>query len=210
MTGRLRTLAVAAGLALAPLAAGAQTPDPWDRVGWGWGALPSPNYNADEGVGFGGLGALYRYDGHAAPYKSATTLILFMTTRQVHNHSLEVDLLEVGGAPVRVTGRAELAATLTNAYCGIGPLVACDPAVAEAAAGGLTGEAREDFVRRYYFSRFVNPNGFVVARWAVDPMPHRVELFGGWRGSALIPGSFTEAGPWPGSLYARDFPGGER
>lgn len=183
-----------------------------DRVGWGWGALPTPNYNADEGFGFGALGALYRYDGKTAPYKTAITAILFMTTRQIHNHSLEVDALELAGRPIRVTARAELAATLVNAWCGVGPEVTCDPAVATAAgeALGLQGEALETFARRYYYTRYVNPNGFVNVRWALDPMPHRVEVFGGWRGNYLVPGSFTEPGPWPDSLYAQDFPGGER
>jgi hypothetical protein len=189
----------------------AEEAKPWDRVGWGWGALPTPNYNADEGFGFGALGSIYRYDGHTAPYKTGATLILFMTTRQIHGHSLEIDTLEVGDTPLRLTGRAELAATLVNPYCGTGPAVTCDPAVATAAGEdrGLAGDALDEFARRYYYTRWVNPNGFLVARYALDPMPHRIEAFAGWRLNALVPGSFSEAGPWPGSLYARDFPGGE-
>lgn len=189
-----------------------EKPDPWDRVGWGFGGLPAVNYNSDEGFGFGVVGSIYRYDGHTSPYKTAVNLVLFATTKGVQNHALEVDTLELGGRPIRATVRGEFAATNTSNYCGIGPEVTCDPAVAEqeADAAGLAGEQREDFVRRYYRSRFLNPNGTVNFRWAIDPMPHRVELLLGWRANAMIPGDFREDSPWPGSLYAQDFPGGER
>jgi hypothetical protein len=190
----------------------ADEPRAWERVGWGFGGLPAVNYNSDEGLGLGVVGSLYRYDGATGPYKTAANLILFVTTLGVHNHSLEVDALEVGDRPVRLTVRGAFEATRTSNYCGIGPEVTCDPAVAEAEADrlGLAGAAREDFVRRYYRVRYLNPNLGVNARWAIDPMPHRVELVLGWRANALLPGDFEDPTPFPGSLYAADFPGGEK
>jgi hypothetical protein len=184
---------------------------PWERTGWGFGGLPAINYNSDEGFGFGVVGSLYKYDGETGPYKTAFNLVLFATTKAVQTHTLEVDWLEVRGAPVRLTVRGEFASTSTSNYCGTGPDVTCDPALAEAAAdqAELTGEAREDFVRRYYRARFLNPNLRADVRWALDPMPHRVELLLGYRANAMIPGDFQDKEPWPGSLYAQDFPGGE-
>ena len=186
--------------------------DPAAREGWGFGGVPAVNYNADEGFGFGAVGSIYRYDGETRPYKTALNVILFATTRAVQTHSLEVDALELGGRPIRLTAKAELAATKTSNWCGGGPVVACDPAVAEAAADArsLSGAAREDFVGHYYRTRFLNPNAQLNVRWAVDPKPHRVELFAGYRASAMIPGDLASAEPYAGSLYDRDFPGGER
>lgn len=190
----------------------AEEADPWDRVGWGWGGVPAVNFNSDEGAGFGVVASLYRYDGGTAPYKTGATLIVFATTKAVHGHSLEIDTLEVGGLPLRLTVRGALDATKTDNYCGIGPQVTCDPAVAEARADGLglTDQAREDFVRRFYRTRYINPNLRIDARYAVDPMPHRFELVGGYRAMYLIPGDFSDPTPWPDSLYAEDFGEGQR
>jgi hypothetical protein len=187
--------------------------DPWDRRGWGFGGLPAVNYNSDEGFGFGVVGSAYRYNGELQPYKTAVNLVLFVTTFGIHSHSLEVDTLELADRPLRLTVRGELATTNTSNYCGVGPEVTCDPDAAEAAIAAvsppLEGEAHDDAVRRYYRTRFLNPNGLVDLRWAIDPMPHRVELVVGWRGRGILPGDFQERTPWPHSLYAEDFPGGE-
>lgn len=185
---------------------------PWDRHGFGFGGLPAVNYNSDEGFGFGVVGSIYKYDGSTRPYKTAVNLVLFMTTEMVHNHSLEVDAIEVGHKPIRLTARGEFEATNSSNYCGVGPEVTCDPAAAEAAADalGLEGEAREAAIDHYYQTRLLFPNAQISLRWALDPLPHKVELFVGWRGLWLIPGDFSERAPWPNSLYAEDFPGGER
>lgn len=183
-----------------------EKPASWQKVGWGWGAIPAVNYNTDEGFGFGALGSLYRYDGKTAPYKSSFTALFFMTTKAVHSHRIDFDLLEVGGAPVRLQGRLMLDATRTANYCGYGWDVPCDPAEAEAAADaeGLTGEAREDFVRRYYFVRWVRPYGHLIARYRVFDGPPEIELFAGWRGEYFLPGDFSDPEPYPGSKYLND------
>jgi len=186
-------------------------PEPHERVGWGFGGLPAVNYNSDEGFGFGVVGSVYRYDGGTAPYKTAINLVLFTTTLGIQNHNLEVDALEFLDPRLRLTVRGALNATKTSNYCGFGNAVTCDPARAEAAADrqGLTGSARDDFVRRYYRTRFINPEVRADARWMLQDKPHRMEIVAGYRGSLLIPGDFQERAPWPGSRYAEDFPGGE-
>ncbi len=184
----------------------------WTRTGWGWGGLPAVNYNSDEGVGFGVVGSLYRYDGHANPYKTAINLVLFATSKGIQTHSVELDALELGHQPLRFTSRFEFATTRTSNYCGFGPAVTCSEFFAEQDADqqGLTGAAREEYLRLYYRTRFINPNAQLNLRWALDPMPHRVELFTSYRINAMIPGDFQDAFAYPGSLYDQDFPGGER
>ena len=197
----------------ATVAEATDDPDPWDRVGWGWGGVPAINYNSDEGFGFGVVASLYRYNGELQPYKTGMTLILFATTRAIQAHSFEIDTLRVADTPLRLTVRGALDSTKVDNYCGIGPDVTCDPAVAEAAAvaEGLDegSAAYDDFVRRFYRTRYIYPNLRIDARYALDPMPHRFELFAGYRGNAIIQGDFSEPGPWPGSLDDRDFDGGE-
>ncbi len=183
----------------------AQEAQPWDRVGWGWGGVPAVNYNSDEGFGFGVLASIYRYNGGTQPYKTAVTLLAFGTTRGIQYHYLQFDTLNVGGTPLRLDGRVALDATRVDNFCGIGNDVTCDPAVAQAAAGDLTGEEREAFVTNYYRTRYLYPRMRIGARYALDPMPHRFELFGGYRLAYILPGDFRESGAFPGSLYAERF-----
>ena len=179
--------------------------EPWDRVGWGWGGVPAINFNSDEGFGFGVLGSIYRYNGGSQPYKTAVTVLAFATTRAIQYHYVQFDTLRVGGTPLRLDGRLALDATQVDNFCGIGPDVTCDPAVAEAAAGERTGEAREQFVTRFYRTRYLYPRLRLNARYALDPMPHRFELFAGFRLAYILPGDFSESGAFPGSLYAQTF-----
>ena len=187
-------------------------PDPWDRVGWGYGGVPAVNFNSDEGAGFGVVGSLYRYNGETQPYKTGMTLILFATTKGIQAHSFELDTLRLFDTPLRLAVRGALDTTLVDNYCGIGPQVTCDPAIAEAEAdaAGLEGQVRDDFLRRYYRTRYINPNLRIDARYELDPMPHRFEIVGGYKASYLTPGTFGDPSPWPGSLYEADFGEGEQ
>ncbi len=184
----------------------------WARTGWGWGGIPAVNFNSDEGFGFGVVGSLFRYDGRTNPYQTAVNLVLFATSKGIQNHSLEIDALDLFGRPLRFTSRFEFATTRVSNYCGLGPAVTCSAFFAEqdAEQAGLTGDAFDEYVRRYYRTRFLNPNAQLHLRYALDPLPHRLEVFASYRLNALIPGDFQEAAPYPGSLYDQDFPGGER
>ncbi len=185
---------------------------PWDRVGWGFGGVPALNYNSDEGFGFGVVASTYRYDGKTAPYKTGVTLIGFATTKAIQAHSIRVDALELGGTPLRLGVRAAFDTTKTDNYCGVGSEVTCDPAVAEQAADDLEvpDAEREDFLRRFYRTRYIYPNLRIDARYALRPKPHRFEIVGGYRITYILPGDFSDASPWPGSLYSRDFGEGEQ
>jgi len=196
----------------------AEPANPWDKTGFGFGGLPAINYNSDSGFGYGVLASVYKYDGGTAPYKWSTTLLLYKTTKNVHVHRIDFDLLDAFDQPLRLTGRAEFYATLTDHYCGVDPAVYCDSGVGLGDGGvaveraddlGLTGTERDDFIRRYYRIRQMTPNGTVNALYKVNDLPHKLEIMAGWWGQYLIPGSFGETGPWPDSKFDEDFPGGQ-
>ena len=203
------------GSAAAPLAAPAAQP-----AGMGFGGVPALNYDADNGFGFGAVGTLYLYDGATRPYRTAITFQLFMTSNLVQDHSIAVDALRVMDLPLRIYSRAGYLQSLTQNYGGTGGTVTCDPAVARTAGEmlGLGGEHLEQFARRYYQRRFINPYGVVTARWALSQAPMRVEVIGGWRGLYFIPGNWfadddgdgqADLTPYPNSLYADAHPDGE-
>ncbi len=185
--------------------------NPWDREGFGWGGVPALAYNSDDGFGGGLLASVYRYDGGTAPYKWSSTVLLYVTTKQVHTHRVDFDFIEVADLPLRLTTRAEFSSTRSANYCGLDPSRPCALADAQALADQLelSRQAEEDLISRYHKVRLIQPNGLISARYAIDPMPHRVELMLAWWGSAFIPGDFDVRVPFPNSLYALDNPGGE-
>lgn len=185
--------------------------NPWDREGFGWGGVPALAYNSDDGFGGGLLASVYRYDGGTAPYKWSSTVLLYVTTKQVHTHRIDFDFIEVAELPLRLTTRAEFSSTRSANYCGLDPSRPCDPAEAQALAEqlALSGDEAQALVDRFHKVRLIQPNGLISARYAIDPMPHRVELMLAWWGSAFVPGDFDVRVPFPNSLYAADFPGGE-
>ena len=63
---------------------------PWEETALRAGALPAVSYNSDEGIGAGGLATIYRYDSQTAPYKWRLAWQIFLTTKGVHAHYLEL------------------------------------------------------------------------------------------------------------------------
>jgi hypothetical protein len=189
----------------------------WD---WGFGGLPALGYDADNGFLVGVVGQVYFHDPQKTqPYRVGVNAGFTITTKLVQDHYLYVDWLNVADLPLRIWAKVGYTQSLTQNYCGTGMTVTCDDALAEDAADdlGLRGGDRDDFIRRFYLFRFINPWTSLQARWALSPLPRRVEVFGGWRGSAWIPGTWADDDgdgdsdyePYPGSFYAKDFPVGE-
>ncbi len=189
---------------------------PWD---WQFGGLPALGYDADNGLLVGAIGNVYFRDGVTEPYRLALQLQILITHKLVQDHALKFDALKVADLPLRLTGSVGWSQSLTQNYCGQGLQVTCDDTLAEAEADkrGLSGGDRDDFVRRFYLHRFMNPFVGVTGRWAFTPLPARFEAFGGWRGSVYIPGTWADDDgdgeadlfPYPGSFYEREFPQGE-
>ncbi|MEZ4435965.1 MAG: BamA/TamA family outer membrane protein [bacterium] len=199
-------------LAAPPAEGEAEEKAPWQRDGWGWGALPALNYNSDDGFGFGAIGDIYRYDGETRPYRADLGFLIFFTSKGSQYHRLNLDLLRVGGLPLRLTSRVQFQVTKVRNYCGLTPPGDCDEDIAEAAADdlGLSGDDRDEFVRRYYLVRVTDPYLSLNARYELTRLgPYKVEAFGGWFGQIVIPGDFDSDAPYPNSRYAQDFGGGE-
>ncbi|MCB9673997.1 MAG: BamA/TamA family outer membrane protein [Alphaproteobacteria bacterium] len=189
-------------------AAPAEKEPSWKRKGFGFGGIPAVNYNTDEGLGLGAVASVYRYDGKTSPYKVGVTLIIFATTKGIQGHRLDVDALKLLNGRLRFTGRANLDVTRTNNFCGFGPDVTCDPAVAEQAAddAGLVGEERETFVRRYYLSSYIRPNLFLNGRWKLNSPDStgrlKTELMTTVRAIYHKPGDFKAVDSDPGNLIS--------
>jgi hypothetical protein len=187
--------------------------DNWQVPSWDFIVLPVFGLNVDEGVGGGVLLAVHRYDDDSEAFRDDFALRFFVTTRLVQRHELKWEGLEVFDLPLRLYTRLGLLTTVTQNYCGTGNAVSCDPdrAVDAAVDAGLNeGSAGyDDFVRRYYLTRFIRPHGELLAWWRLNDAPYTIEVMGGARVAWFIPGDFLEDGPYPGSLYAVSFPNGE-
>jgi outer membrane protein assembly factor BamA len=148
----------------------------------------------------------------------------------VQDHNIVVDSLRLFDLPLRLNARIGYLSSLSQNYCGVGGTVTCDTAVAaaQASANGLVDDKNDDddaydrFTRRYYQRRFMDPYGLVNLRYALversPNQPTRVELTGGYRAFAFIPGNIfadedgdgqPDLTPYAGSLFAQDHPDGE-
>jgi hypothetical protein len=175
--------------------------------GFGMGALPALNYNSDDGFGYGAIGTGYWYRDGLRPYKAAVTARFFLTTKKVNAHMLRLDMLDVGGMPLRITAQAEYYSAFSQNFCGyVGDDYCGDDAdeIAGAAADALglvQGDDRDNFLRRYYLMRYTELPINIQTRTRIKDLPHKVEILAGYRGSYYIPGTFSDQTPWEGSLY---------
>src|SRR5688500_208224 len=56
-------------------------------------AIPALNYSSDAGFGFGAIGSIYGKEPELKPYRFATDVQVFLTTKGQHSHFLRVDWL---------------------------------------------------------------------------------------------------------------------
>ncbi len=210
--------------ALQKTATAAPTTSPALPSGFGFGGVPALNFDSDNGIGFGLIGTLYWYDGETRPYRLAVTLQLFLTSKLVQDHNVQVDWLRAFGLPLRLNMRIGYLQSLSQNYCGLGGDVTCDldAARARGRALGLRGAVLDTFARNYYQRRFITPYGVLNLRYSLfdrgaGPEPLRVQALVGYRGLYFIPGHWFDDDkdgspdlyPYPNSLYARDHPAGE-
>ena len=74
------------------------------RTGWGWAALPTPNYTSDNGVGYGLYGALYNYGPEGSgdePYKAKIAAQFYQTTKLYMDHFINLDFPDIAGTQMR-------------------------------------------------------------------------------------------------------------
>lgn len=201
----------------------AAEPFPADELRLVPAAVPTLTYGSDEGFGTGGVGTLYLHEDGVLPYKAALTLNIFITTRLIHRHRVRLEVLRLFGAPLRVLAQVGYESTVTQNFCGYGNAVACsdDEARAAAAAAGAAPGSDEHalLLRKHHQMRFLRPYAEGLVRYALFEKPHRLEVWGGWRGNLYIPGEVRVEGlvdgelfvpgPYPHSQWAKHFPTGE-
>jgi hypothetical protein len=187
-------------------------------------AVPTTTYGSDEGFGTGGVGTLYFHKDGVLPYKAALTLNIFITTRLIQAHRIRFESLRLFDLPLRALAQVGYYSTITQNFCGYGNAVTCSDALAEHAARASGADIFSDTYsqvrRKHHQMRFIRPYGEALARYALRNKPHRLEVWGGWRGSLYIPGELrVEAlwgdgelfvpGPYPRSQWAQHRPAGE-
>ncbi|NOY93074.1 MAG: BamA/TamA family outer membrane protein [Deltaproteobacteria bacterium] len=184
----------------------AEEPEPFE-----WFALPLVGYSSD--VGLAGVllaGFVWNEDGRE-PYRDRLQIVSSVTTKRVIYDEIRYEHIGLFDRPLRLSIVGRFVATTVSNYCGLGDQVSCSRDVARAAASdaGLMVDTPDfrRFVRRYYRLRVTRPELFAGLRYL--PRPGGVELRVGWHLAYEIPSFFRQSGPFAGSLYAQDYPGGE-
>ncbi len=193
------------GLITLTLASQAPTPAPLpvvtapDEAGsWDFAAVPRVTLSSDDGVGLGARGVAYWNRFGTKPYKTALSAQAWATTRLVQHHYVHLDAVDAFNLPVRVEADVQLYSALAQPACADDPTAPCPNDAA-------------------HTLRSIEPAAAALVRWRVVDLPHKVELFGGTRATAYVPGTFLDddrdgapdLGPTPGSAYAARFPRGE-
>ena len=136
----MRTLSSVLLLATAASSLAAQRPAGVEVSG-----IPALNFDADEGLGYGAILALYKYEPGSTTYRWTVQPTLFMTTRGRRDYTLFFDSPSSDTRPWRVTAYAGREQQLAAPYYGIGNETAYDAALE-------TGPTR--YYYRYGLDRF--------------------------------------------------------
>ena len=188
-----------------------------DEHNFSFAAVPTLTFSTDEGFGTGGVATMYHRHQGVLPYRDAVTANIFISSKLVQAHALTWDALRPFDIAGRLYVRGGYYATVSQNYCGIGNDVACasGEALDESRRLGLQKDpslpegAVDEFERHYHLMRFIRPYATVIARPWLRDKPWRTEVLLGWRGAVVVPGDLAIRGPYPGSLFAKDFPGGQ-
>jgi outer membrane protein assembly factor BamA len=111
-------------LATAASSLGAQRPAGVEVSG-----IPALNFDADEGLGYGAILALYKYEPGSTTYRWTVQPTLFMTTRGRRDYTLFFDAPSSDTRPWRITAYAGREQQLAAPYYGIGNETAYDAAL---------------------------------------------------------------------------------
>jgi outer membrane protein assembly factor BamA len=91
--------------------------------------IPALNFDADEGLGYGAILALYKYEPGSTTYRWTVQPTLFMTTRGRRDYTLFFDSPSTDTRPWRVTAYAGREQQLAAPYYGIGNETVYDAAL---------------------------------------------------------------------------------
>lgn len=171
--------------------------------------IPALGFGSDMGLGGGVVGNMYVDEEGHSPYQTSLGLKIFLTTKKVHSHAITLDRVRAFGLPWRLTGRLGFYASPAQHYCGLGNNANCDEerAKIEADKNGGSAEAKEEFAKRYYQNRYMSFFGELYSRWLLWQGNAKLELMTNYRGNYYLNSDFDGSGPYPGSLFARDYKG---
>ncbi len=168
----------------------AEVAEPEKESRFGFAGIPVVGYASGFGTGFGAVGSMYQKEPGVTPYKWEIDGQVYFTTGGMQSHRLRFDYLNVGGTSLRIRPMIGMLVLPGETYCGQGMRADCNP---------------ENPTPNYYNTRYWELFGIFEARWHLKPMPHRVDIITSWRGSWYQIGNFGDRGPYPGSLYQKDF-----
>lgn len=90
------------------------------RSGWEVNGLPALNFDADEGIGYGLIGQMYKYADRAGPYAFTVQPTIFFTTKGRRDFTVFMDAPNAFGTTWRVDAYAGSERQLSTPYYGIG------------------------------------------------------------------------------------------
>jgi hypothetical protein len=169
--------------------------------------VPALGFGSDTGFGGGAIGNMYVDQEGYSPYKTSLGLKFYITTKLVNSHEIKLDRIRAFGLPWRLMGRVGFYSTPTQNYCGLASAANCDEERAKIEGDKLFGEGseRDEFVRRYYQNRYMFFFGELYSRWLLWQGNAKLELMTSYRGHYYLNRDFSTQGPYPNSLFDRDF-----
>ncbi|MFZ9889230.1 MAG: BamA/TamA family outer membrane protein, partial [Myxococcota bacterium] len=182
---------------------------------WRVSAVPRLSFTDDEGLGLGVRGTAFWYRHDAKPYKTALSAQAFATSNGVHQHFVRVDAIDAVGLPIRLTAEVGYLQTLNFHVCWRDGQEVCGTTSTNPVQRPEARQAAD--VSRYFQHRYLQPYAHAAARWRLGAKPHQPELAASWRGNVYVPGTLNDDDadgkpdlkPYPGSVYAQQFPDGE-
>lgn len=178
------------------------------RSTWRFSGIPALSFDSDSGFGGGIIGNAYEDEPGYDPFKLSIGVKAFITTKLVQSHMLKVERIKAFGLPWRLMGRLGFYSTITQNYCGKGSDARCDEDRAQRAVENLKipENEQEQFRRRYYQNRYMWIYGDIFSRWLLwEGSAGKLELMTGYHGSYYLNRDFKQKGPYPNSLFAKDF-----
>ena len=169
--------------------------------------IPALGFGPDSGFGFGALGSMYVDQEGYSPYKMALGLKIYLTTKGVNSHAIQLDQVRAFGLPLRLITRLGFYSIIAQNYCGRASEADCDEnrPINLANRAGLSQDERTEFINHFYKNRFLLFYGDISSRWLLWKDQAKLEFMVNYHGSYYMNRDFKKTGPYEGSLYARDF-----
>ncbi len=197
----------------------AERPNQVDEEKWTFAGVPRFTFTNDDGFGAGLRFNAYQLKPGYRPYKMMIAGQAWMSTKFVQHHYIQIDWLDIGSKPLRLTSTAGFFQTRSNIYCGVGEASDC-----ESPSEGTNQSSNHDAEtfaarqgRRYNLMRFYQPYWVSHLRYNLGKTEKKLELIVGARLNYYRSGTWLDPDkdgrsdhyPFPETRYALAFPNGE-